>query len=195
VRRAGISNIHVGSLVTVDGSFEDGSLEATLVAAEGQDANGIELEGTVQALDPSARTLTVSADDSGQSAATLTVEVPATFDLSRFAVGQQVELSVSANGDGTFTLGQSSDDQGAAGADDPEQVQTDHHGDGSRSGELGGDDGTTSRSSSTAPHSEDTSSSSSDSTGRSAVDRGSDDGSTSGTSGLTEQRLMARSRL
>jgi hypothetical protein len=174
VRRGGISTVRVGSLVTVDGSFEDGSVKATDVAAEGQDTNGIELEGTVQALDPSARTLSVSADDSEQSAATLTVEVPATFDLSRFRAGQQVELSVSANSDGTFTLMQSSDDEGAAGADDPEQVQTDDHGDASRGGERGGDGGATSGAGSTAP--------------QSAAGGGSDDGSASGKSELTSSR-------
>lgn len=118
-----------GEVVTVDGTLAGDSVDASDVQQIGQDTNGLDLEGTVQVIDPVARTLTLSADDSEESGATLTVEVPAAFDISVFSVGESVELIVSPNGDGTYTLEQASDDNSARSANTAGEDQGDNKGD------------------------------------------------------------------
>jgi hypothetical protein len=134
-RRSANSRVAVGEIMTVQGSLEGGSVSASDLRRDGEDVNGVDLEGTVQAVDPTARTLTISADDSEQSGATVTVAVPAAFDLGLFAAGQSVELIVSPNPDGTYTLEQSSNDTGGTQADNPGEQQGDGHGDGHASAE------------------------------------------------------------
>lgn len=120
----------VGDVVTVGGTVSGpNTIDADAVQTHGQDTNGIDLEGTVKAIDATARTLTVSADDSDQSAQTLTVDVPASFDMTKFSVGQEVELIVSLNPDGTYTLQQSSEDGNAQQAGNPQDNQGDGQGD------------------------------------------------------------------
>lgn len=82
----------------------------------------------MQAIDPVGRTLTVSADDDDASGAAVSVQVPSAFDLGAFTVGQPVELAVSRNPDGTYTLEQSSDDSSAGTADNLDDIQGDDHG-------------------------------------------------------------------
>ncbi len=123
------SQITEGQAVTVDGTIDGNSLDAGAVHSDGQDGNGIDLEGTIQSIDTTGRTLSISADDSEQSGATLTVDVPASFDLSLFATGQSVELIVAPNGDGSYTLEQSANDSGAQNADNQAQNQGDGNGD------------------------------------------------------------------
>ncbi len=118
-----------GEVVTVDGTLEGNSVDASGVQQSGQNTNGIDLEAIVQGIDPTARTLTVSADDSEQSGATLTVDVPAAFDITLFSTGESVELIVSPNGDGTYTLEQASNDNGASSANSASEDQGDNGGD------------------------------------------------------------------
>ena len=60
----------------------------------------------------------------------MTVNVPASFDITLFSVGQEVQLIVSLNPDGaTYTLQQSSDDSNAQRAGNPGDNQGDGHGD------------------------------------------------------------------
>jgi hypothetical protein len=119
------SGVQEGEVVTVDGDLEDGSVDASTVHASGEESSGISLEGTVQAVDTAARTLSVSADDDDQSGAVVTVQVPSSFDLAAFTSGEPVELTVSRNPDGTYTLEQSSDDSSATTADSQDDSQTD----------------------------------------------------------------------
>jgi hypothetical protein len=121
----------VGTVVTVDTTVDpNGDLDADDVNEVGADTNGIELEGVVLAVDPAARTITISADDDNESGQSVLVHVPATIDLAAFTVGQVVELTVVQTADGFLLQGSSSDDN-AEEADKPENQQGDdgHHGD------------------------------------------------------------------
>jgi hypothetical protein len=109
----------VGGMVQVDANVGDnGDVEANDVTEEGQDTNGIDLEGSILAVDPTARTLTISADDDNESGASLVVQVPAGVDMTGFTVGQEVELTVTRNPDGTFVLTQGMGDDNEQEADD-----------------------------------------------------------------------------
>jgi hypothetical protein len=122
-----------GSVVLVDGNVDDnGDVQANDVNEEGQDNNGIDLEGKVLAIDTTARTLSISADDEDASGAALTVNVPAGVDLTGFTVGQEVELKVTRNADGTFVLQQGTGDDNEQEADDSNN--NDHSGSGSADG-------------------------------------------------------------
>jgi hypothetical protein len=97
--------------VAVDGTIDQNDdIEADDVQNEGQDGDGIELEGKVLAVDQAARTIQVSADDDDQSGDAVTVSVPASFDITQFKVGNEVELKVAKQTDGTFVL-QKTDDE------------------------------------------------------------------------------------
>jgi hypothetical protein len=127
-----------GTEVEVDVELHDqGDLEEQDIQELGEDSNGIELEGVVLNIDPAARTLSVSADDDDQSGAALTVHLPASVDLSVFAKGQEVELTVTPNPDGTFELVQSSLDDNQQEADD----SSDDQGDDSQNGDSGSNEG------------------------------------------------------
>lgn len=137
---------------------EDGSLTETSMSDEGH-ADTMEVEGTITAVDPILRTLTVTASDDDNppvtptstttsttttpTPATITIQVPDTFDITQFAVGQTVDLHVTQNTDGTFTLVDSSEDGNANEADNPGDCQGgDHHGDtGAQQGGQGTGDG------------------------------------------------------
>jgi uncharacterized membrane protein YgcG len=124
-----------GTVVVVDANIGDnGDVEANDVNEQGQDNNGIDLEGRVLAVDTKARTLSISADDEDASGAALSVQVPAGVDMTGFTVGQQVELTVSRNPDGTFVLQQGSGDDNEQEADNNKSSSG---GDGEHSG--GGD--------------------------------------------------------
>ena len=128
-----------GTEVEVDVELNDqGDLEEQDIQELGDDSNGIELEGVILNIDPAARTLSVSADDDDQSGAALTVHVSASVDLSVFAKGQEVELTVTPNPDGTFELVQSSLDDSQQEADDPSDDQGD---DDSQNGDSGSNEG------------------------------------------------------
>jgi hypothetical protein len=100
-----------GEQVAVDGTIDQNDdIEANDVQNEGQDTNGMELEGKVLAVDQAARTIQVSADDDDESGDAVTVSVPGSFDITQFKVGNEVELKVTKQTDGTFVL-QSMDDE------------------------------------------------------------------------------------
>ena len=120
----------LGSVVTVGAKLTPGGdVSASRVTEDGKDTNGVDLEGTVLAIDSTAHTLTLSADDSGQSGATLTIDVPATFDMSFYSVGGRLEAIATLNPDGTYTLVQSSGDSSAQQAGDNGAQQGDGSGD------------------------------------------------------------------
>ncbi|HYV15352.1 MAG TPA: hypothetical protein VE972_04980 [Conexibacter sp.] len=114
----------------------------------------VKVEGNVVAVDATARTITITADDDDQSGAQLTIAVPdPAIDLTQIAPGDEVELLVALHSDGTYVLlGLAGDDDGEH-ADDPGDQQGrscggddnggDHrgHGDHGEQGDTGGDDG------------------------------------------------------
>ncbi|GAC1322948.1 MAG: hypothetical protein NVSMB25_18700 [Thermoleophilaceae bacterium] len=85
----------------------------------------MELEGVVKAVDPNAHTLTISADDSEQSGALITVTLPSIFNPSAYTVGGEVELVVTINPDGTYTAVGSSEDGSDSEADSASDDQGD----------------------------------------------------------------------
>jgi hypothetical protein len=113
-----------GSAVTIEGHVEsDGELEAEDVQEHGTRTAGIHLEGRVLAIEPVARTLTISADDDAHSGAAITVTVPASIDLTLFVVGAPVELQATLQPDGTYMLVGSASDAGSRGANDGAEQQ------------------------------------------------------------------------
>jgi hypothetical protein len=127
-RAADATTPAVGDIVTVDATLDDkGDVEEDGITEEGTANNGFDVEGHILAVDTTARTLTVSADDDDDTTATLTISVPASFDISKYTVGQEVELFVIKNADGTYTLSQSSDNGDEAEADDHASAQGDDH--------------------------------------------------------------------
>jgi hypothetical protein len=124
----------VGSAVVVDASLGDpSSVTAQDVQVVGQANGPFDLEGAVQAV--SGQTLTVSADDADLSGATLTVHLPSSFDPTSYAPGDEVQLVVTPNPDGTFTAVGSSDDSNAQQADNSDDQQGDDQSAGDTSGD------------------------------------------------------------
>ena len=138
----------VGTVVTATGTVDDqGDLNDDSVQTDGQDQGGFDLEGTILSVDTTARTITVSSTDDDTTAPPVTVSVPSTLDISMFSAGQEVELTVTQQTDGTYVLSGSADDQGQQGADDQGDQQGDQ---GDDSGDQGGDSGSTSTSGSSS---------------------------------------------
>lgn len=115
----------VGSEVTVSATLTDptgssvlgdpGSLTSTAAPA----SDPIDLEGSVLAIDTATRTLTLSADDSEESGATISVTLPDSFDIAAYSVGDEVEVVATLNADGTtYTAVASSGDEGVTEAED-----------------------------------------------------------------------------
>lgn len=127
----------------------DGSVVAEDVQDAGQ-SSAFRVEGKVLAIDVQARTLTISGDDDGGSDSALTVALPDTFDMSAFAVGDCVELTVTQNADGSLTAVQSFGDGNAREADNhgshgegrggPGGDQSDGHQDGDQQDQSGSGD-------------------------------------------------------
>jgi Copper binding periplasmic protein CusF len=116
---------NVGNVVDVNTTVGDqGDLEADDVNEQGEDHNGLELEGVVQSVDTTARTLTLTADDEDQLGGALTVKVPDAIDLTKFQPGNRVKLNVTLNPDGTYTISEISGDDNEQEADDPEDSQS-----------------------------------------------------------------------
>jgi uncharacterized membrane protein YgcG len=104
----------VGSTVTTDVTINNnGELESDDVQEQGnanQNPSAMKIEGAIQAIDTTARTLTLFADDNQEedsataTTPTVTVHVPAAADITQFAVGDKVELIVVPQADGSFLL-------------------------------------------------------------------------------------------
>lgn len=121
-----------GEEVTVTGHLDGaGELDAEAVGAGAPHPAGVYVEGTVLAVEPLLRTLTISADDDAQSGQGITVVVPASIELTTFTVGEEVELQATLQADGTYLLEGSASDNGASGASNEHDQQ------GSQSGEQG----------------------------------------------------------
>jgi predicted lipoprotein len=126
--RAAASDVPApGTSVEVEADLESGDdTVAQTVTPTGTDLT-VKVEGKVLAVDTTARTITLSADDEDQSGAQLTISVPdATIDLTTIAPGSEVELLVALHSDGTYSLLGLAGDGNAKQADDQgdEQGQT-----------------------------------------------------------------------
>jgi hypothetical protein len=118
-----------GSEVDVDADVgENGELDANKVNVVSATAPGGSLEGRLLAI--GASTITV-----GSEHEVLVLEVPSGFDLSRFAVGDEVLAVFAQQADGTLTLTSLSGDENAQAANQKEVDQGDDNSTGS-----GGDD-------------------------------------------------------
>jgi len=122
----------VGDVVSVEAQLGNrGEVEADKVH-DGPHGDHADLEGAIRAIDVTARTLTLSADDNGESHDSVTVHLPDTFDISRYHLGDLLEVAATITPDGAFTaLGssqdataESADDQGAEQGDDTEVADT-----------------------------------------------------------------------
>jgi hypothetical protein len=146
----------VGTVVTATGTVDgQGELNDQTVQTDGTDASSIDLEGSILAIDTTARTMTVSSTDNQQTGGSVIVSVPLSFDMSLFAVGQEVELHVSLQSNGSYMLVGASSDQGTQGANnqgDQQGNQGDEQGnqgdggsgsDGASTGTDGGSTGAT----------------------------------------------------
>jgi hypothetical protein len=135
----------VGQNATVDVTLtNDDELEADDVQTDGQAAT-FELEGIVKAVDQAAQTVTVTADDDDQLGGDLVVTFPAGSDLSGLVAGQEIELRVTKNADGTFSaVSAAGDDEQGDDAGEGDHQGGDHHGGDQHSGDQqsgGGDHG------------------------------------------------------
>jgi hypothetical protein len=143
-RAAGDDMPAAGNQVTVNADLNDnGDVDANEVDQQGQDTNGIDLEGKVLAIDTNARTLSLSADDDDESGSAVVVHVPDGFDLSQFTVGNDVELVVTKESDGSFTLqkvGENEGDNEGDGNDQGDNNQGNNNDNGDN-GDHGGDNG------------------------------------------------------
>lgn len=72
----------LGENVTVETGIDDhGNLDEESIHDNGVQTSNIELEGVVMAGDPTARAISVSADDDSVSGQSVLVSIPATFDM------------------------------------------------------------------------------------------------------------------
>ena len=124
--RAGHTAPPTGAIVTVSGTVDEedeGQLDEEDLQEEGEDENGVQLEGTILEVNEAERTLKISADDDASSGEAITVHVPAQFDISMYNMGEEVELNVKSLEDGSFELVGSASDDGEEGAEDHEEEQ------------------------------------------------------------------------
>ena len=68
----------------------------------------LEIEGTISAIDTTLRTLTITNTDGGVTV-TFVVDIPSTLNITGLNVGDEVQLEVVQNADGTYSLAQCSD--------------------------------------------------------------------------------------
>jgi hypothetical protein len=103
----------VGVLTTVDAASQpDGTLLET-AREDGDPASGdLDLEAIVRDPDPAAPDhLVVSADDAGESPATLSLLVPPELDVSKLTPGKVILATVTRADDGSLTLASASEDR------------------------------------------------------------------------------------
>jgi hypothetical protein len=133
----------VGTIVTATGTVDDqGDLNEDAVQSDGTDTGAIDLEGTILAIDTTAGTITLSSTDDDETSGSIVVDVPSTLDISMFTVGEEVELTVTQQPDGTYLLAGAASDEGAQGANDQADQQGDQDpGDQGDAGSSGSDTG------------------------------------------------------
>ena len=113
--------------VTADIDLDSGTLTQTDVKTEGERTDTpVHLAGLVQAVDTTARTVTIGADDMRASEVDIVLAAPDTaIDLSKVAPDQSIDATAVIGADGSFTLTGFSDDGGRDAADDADRAQGD----------------------------------------------------------------------
>jgi hypothetical protein len=116
-----------GLAVTVDAAFDESTApDGTSVVQlrertrqDGQAATGpVDHEGTVQAVDVQAQTVTLSADDAHEAGRDIVVAVPAGLDVSTLRQGDVIDATLTIATDGAYALtGWAHDEDGAAAND------------------------------------------------------------------------------
>jgi hypothetical protein len=120
----------VGDVVTVNGTFtHDGDIAADDCDDHGTNDGYVELEGHVLAVDLTLRTLTLSADDDCELPGTITVLIPADWDMTLYTIGHEFEVVATLNADGTYTAVGTSEDCNENEADDEDGEQGDNYAD------------------------------------------------------------------
>jgi len=116
----------VGTNVTTTTTIDDqGDVSEQSMRDTGTQTGGFDIEGTVLSIDTTANTITISSDDDDQSGSGIVVTVPSTLSVSPFTVGEEVELNVAPQPDGSLLLQGSASDQGTQGAQDQSDQQGD----------------------------------------------------------------------
>lgn len=107
----------VGTVVTVNGSFaHDGDIAADDCKDCGDNDGYVELEGHIRGV--FADHLTLSADDDCELAGTITLLIPATWDMRLYAVGDELEVVATLVSEGTYAAVSTCKDGDADEADD-----------------------------------------------------------------------------
>jgi Cu/Ag efflux protein CusF len=118
------ARLAVGDVITVTGTLDaDGDIDCDSIDDCGTEDGYVELEGHITAIDTDARTLTLSADDEDELPGTISVIIPADWDMNGYAVGDEVEVTATLNADGTFTAVGTSLDGNEHEADDEDCEQ------------------------------------------------------------------------
>jgi len=121
------------SLVTLGVRLEDPPsgvkppviLRETTLKLEGDATGPVELEGKVGEVNDAARTITLSADDRGDTRKDLTLTVPGAIDLGRFKRGDVLIAGADITPQGAYKLTGSWQDGDLRRADDPVNAQGD----------------------------------------------------------------------
>jgi hypothetical protein len=101
-----------GALVKVDVRVENEPdaggdairLLAESLELEGEASGAVELSGVVGGVDPTGRTVRVSADDLGESGHEIVISVPEEMNLQALEPGELVSLKVEIAPDGSYKL-------------------------------------------------------------------------------------------
>jgi hypothetical protein len=119
----------LGTLATVKaGLTQQGAatlLTQTSIQPTGTATAAVDLLGIVAAVDPTKRTISLSADDVRESGKDLVVNVPAKIDLTKLKPKAVVDVTATIGTDGSYTLTGISDDSDATAAADSTLAQGD----------------------------------------------------------------------
>lgn len=117
----------LGTEVTVNGSLDNqGDIQGDSVNNDGQNTNTADLEGQILSIDPTARTLTISASDDNEiTGATILIHIPDTLDITSYHVGDVIQLVATLETDGSYTAVGTSEDNGIQEADGQNNQQGD----------------------------------------------------------------------
>jgi hypothetical protein len=98
--------VKVGVRVEIERGAGDEAIRllAESLELEGEASGPVELSGVVGAIDPTGRTVSVSADDLGESGHEILISVPPDINLEAFELGKLVSLTVEIAPDGSYTL-------------------------------------------------------------------------------------------
>lgn len=103
--------LHVLATPNVDGTYTFAVVPTLL-----------EIEGAITSIDPTANTITVTNTDGGVTM-TFVVDIPSTMDIGGFKLGDEIQLEVIQNADGTYSVAQCSDNSDGKHADDQSGAQ------------------------------------------------------------------------